>query len=270
MSMKTIPESDGRQAFGANVQGYNESRPGYPAWIFDLLIQEGVIFPSATTLEIGSGNGLATKVLIEKGITRLTMLEPDHRFAPLLERLCRELGAESKVLYEPFEGTTLPEASFDLSLVATAFHWLDPDTRVQILAKLTKPGGHVVLIWNVFQDLNLEDAFHEATKDMLSGLASSPSGVPDSLPFALDRSAREAEFLSADSFESRFYAESHWKLVLEPKGVRSLYESFSQIARLPDPARIALLDQLEAIANSEFDGTVTRNMTTTLYVFSRI
>jgi len=267
--MSKIPEREGRQAFGANVQGYDESRPEYPEWIFDLLTQEGVIFPSASTLEIGPGNGLATRVLVEKGISRLTMLEPDRRFAPFLEDLRTKAGAESKVLFETLEAVELPEASFDLALVATTFHWLDPETRVKKLAKLTKQGGCVVLIWNVFQDLNLHDAFHEATKDILAELSNSPSGAPDSLPFALDRQAREAEFLSTGNFETRLYAESHWKFMLDPKGVRSLYESFSQIARLQDSEREALLDQLEAIAKSDFGGSVVRNMSSPLYVFQR-
>lgn len=267
--MNTIPESEGRQSFGANVQGYDESRPEYPAWMFDLLTREGVIFPSASTLEIGPGNGLATRALIEKGISRLTMLEPDRRFAPLLEDLRVEAGTESKVLYQPLEDNELPKSSFDLILIATTFHWLDPETRAKTLANLAKPGGCVALIWNVFQDLNLDDAFHESTKDMLAGLSNSPSGAPDSLPFALDRQAREAEFLSTGCFETRLFAESHWKYVLNPEGVRSLYEGFSSISRLPESERVILLDKLERVAQSDFSGSVVRNMTSPLYVFHR-
>lgn len=238
--------------------------------MFDLLFGEDTFVPGAAVLEIGPGNGLATRELIERGVSRLTMLEPDRRFAPLLESLRSDAGAESTVIYHALEEPRLPNASFDVVLIATAFHWLDPKTRAQTLANLTKPGGHVVLIWNLFQDINLEDPFHEATKDLLAKLSRSPSGKPDSLPFALDRAAREAAFHSTDCFETRLYSECHWKYQLNPKGVRSLYEGFSQIARLPDAEKQPLLDRLEAIALSEFEGTVVRNMTTPLYVFQRI
>jgi hypothetical protein len=70
-------------------------------------------------------------------------------------------GTESRVVYEVLEDDDLPDASFDLILTATAFHWLDPKSRAKGLASLTKPGGCVALIWNVLQDLNLDDAFHE-------------------------------------------------------------------------------------------------------------
>lgn len=36
--MNSIPEKEGRIAFGANVHGYDESRPEYPAWMFDVLV----------------------------------------------------------------------------------------------------------------------------------------------------------------------------------------------------------------------------------------
>lgn len=267
--MHTISETEGRRAFGKNAKAYDESRPPYPVWVFDLLKKKGVLHSDTTALEIGSGNGLATRELIDCRVSRLTMLEPDTRFAPLLERLCKEAGAKSKVIYSALEEAEIPNASFDVLLIATTYHWLDPETRVGTLARLTKPGGHVVLIWNVFQDMNLYDPFHEATKGLLAELSVSPSGKPDSLPFALDKEAREKEFLSTGWFETQLYSEDHWKLQLDSKGVRSLYEGFSQIAQLPEVRKQALLDQLEMIADTEFGGSVVRNMTTPLYVFRR-
>lgn len=268
--MNSIPETEGRRAFGANVQAYDTSRPEYPAWVFELLVSERVLYSDAVTLEIGPGNGLATRKLMELGVTSLTLVEPDERFAPFLNALSERAGKESRVVYQPFEDTELPYASFDLIVLATAFHWLDPKTRAKKLANLTRSGGFVVLLWNVFQDLNLEDAFHEATKDILAPLSHSPSGKPDSLPFALDRVSRDAEFKATNCFETTLYAESHWKLILDPTNVRSLYEGFSGISRLPDDDRTALLDRLESIAQVEFGGVVERNMTSPLYVFQRV
>jgi SAM-dependent methyltransferase len=268
--MNSIPETEGRNAFGANVDGYDMSRPEYPAWIFDVLISENILYRDAATLEIGPGNGLATRKLVETGVSPLILVEPDKRFAPFLDALSIEAGDHSQVIYTALEDVELPRASFNLVVIATAFHWLSPKTRVKTLANLTAPGGFVVLMWNVFQDLNLPDAFHEATKDMLADLSNSPSGNPDSLPFALDRNAREKEFLSTKYFELSMYAESHWTLSLDPIGVRSLYEGFSNISQLPDKERTALLDQIELVAKSEFGGIVERNITSPLYVFRRV
>ena len=268
--MAKISETDGRSAFGANAQAFAESRPAYPAWMFDVLCQEGILYPSALMLEVGSGSGLATRALVERGISKLTMVEPDERFADYLRPLREQAGDDAQIVFAAFEDAELSKAPFDAILVATAFHWLEPQTRAHTLAHLTKPGGSVVLIWNVFQDMNLEDPFHEATKDLLAELSDSPSGKHGMVPFALDRAARETEFLSTGCFETQLYLESHWQVALIPEEIRSLYEGFSQIARLPEAERETLLDRIEAIAKTEFAGKVTRNITSPLYAFRRI
>ena len=267
--MNPMGEHEGRALFGRNAAAYDAARPPYPAWMFTLLTEEGALFPHATTLEVGAGNGLATRELVKVGVSPLTVLEPDERFGPLLRSVAE--GAKDPVVirHETFEDALFAPASFDLVVIATAFHWLNPQTRVEKLAQIVKPGGHVALLWNVFGDLTRPDPFHEATEELLGGLEASPSGAPDKLPFALDRAAREREFLRGGSFELALYAESHWPLVLNPEGVRALYEGFLSIARLPTDSREALLTALAHIAQTDFGGRVTRNMTTPLYLFRR-
>jgi len=268
--MKTIPESEGRSAFGINAVGYDNSRPEYPEWFFDTLVQQQVLYPGAVTLEIGPGNGLATRKIVELGASPVTLVEPDNRFAPLLRSITDHDGEPCQIIHQPFEEAELPASSFDLVVVATAFHWLDPITRVEKLAWLTKTGGAVVLLWNVFQDINLADPFHEATKSMFEQLPKSPSENSAGLPFALDRCTREAEFISTGDFELLLHAEGHWKLKLDPRGVRSLYEGYSNISRLPITEREDLLNRIEVVAKSEFAGQIERNMTSPLYVFRRV
>lgn len=123
--------------------------------------------------------------------------------------------------------------------------------------------------WNVFQDLDREDAFHDATASILSNLAISPSGAPDTIPFALDRSAREADFARTGRFDDVEYAETRWTYVLDAAQVRTLYEGFSRIQRLPQARREALLDQLMDIAQTQFGGRVERHMTSPIYLARR-
>lgn len=266
--MKPMHEREGRALFGQNAPGYDSVRPAYPAWMTTLLAEQRALFPGAVTLEIGAGNGLATRQLMAFGAAPLTLLEPDERFAPLLRSIIGTAGSAAKVRSEPFEEAVLDSASFDLVVSATAFHWLNPETRVAKLSRIVKPGGHVALLWNVFQDVNRPDPFHEATNHLLARLDSSPSSTPDKVPFALDRQAREKEFLQ-DGFELLLYAESHWQLNLDPEQVGKLYEGFSSIARLPEARRYQILDELVHIANTTFAGLVTRNMTSPLYLFRR-
>jgi amino acid transporter len=62
-------------------------------------------------------------------------------------------------------------------------------------------------------------------------------------------------------------AQSAWSLVLDPDQTVALYATFSNINNRPD--REAVLAELGHIARDEFHGSVTRNMTTSLYTARR-
>jgi SAM-dependent methyltransferase len=263
-----LQEREGRHAFGADPLSYDRGRPDYPGWMFDALSSVGALYRNAATLEIGAGSGIASRRLLAAGAAPLTLLEPDSRFGAQLEALA-ESAPTVEIRHEPFEEAALTPGSFDLILAATAFHWLDPAVRVARMAELLRHGGHVALIWNVFQIPGLPDPFHEATRLLLAELADSPSGSPDAVPFALDRASREQEFLEHDRFELRLYAEGRWSLLLDPEEVGRLYSGFAGVARLPEARRAGLLLSLRRIAREQFDGTVVRNMTSPLYLFRK-
>lgn len=267
--MQNIPEHEGRQAFGHNPLGYDAARPPYPEAVFALLMTQGALFQGATTLEIGPGNGLATRRLLALGANPMTVLEPDRRFAELLHSLPKPASSTYHIIHTTFEEVQLGHETFDLVVSATAFHWLDPTLRVKKLWQVVKQHGYVALFWNTFQDLTKADPFHEATQSLLAGLSTSPSNRPNEIPFALDRQAREAEFLSGGNFELTVYLELHWTLTLNAHQVSLLYENFSHIARLPPSERAEILAALGKVAESEFKGIVKRNMTTPLYLFRK-
>lgn len=268
--MSLIAEREGRFAFGHNPISYDAVRPPYPEAVFAVLREQGALFPGAMTLEIGAGNGLATRRLLALGATPMTALEPDRRFAPLLQALPKPAQGDYHIIHSAFEEIQFDDESFELVVCATAFHWLEPTTRVEKLWQVVKPGGYVALFWNTFQDLTKADPFHEATQHLLGNLSTSPSNRSNEIPFALDRQAREAEFLRGDRFALAVYLELHWTLTLDAQQMRLLYEGFSQIVRLPTDERTALLDALVQVAESEFTGIVNRNMTTPLYLFRKV
>ena len=268
--MSRIRRAEGRRLFGADPAGYDRVRPAYPDWVFNSLTESGALFAGANTLEIGPGNGLATRNLLAHGAGPITLVEPDERLANWLASALAEdpspeaSKANSNVIIASFEEVELPDEQFDLVVAATMFHWLDAPSALEKIRRVLKPGGTLALIWNVFQQLDVKDGFHDATTALLSALASSPSGAPDTLPYALDRGARDADLHSA-GFNRISYEESRWPYTISSDEVRALYAGFSPIQRLPASERAALLEQLVDIADCQFGGTVTRNMTTCLY-----
>ena len=262
-----IERQEGRHLFGQNPQGYDDSRPEYPEWIFAHLRDRGALVPGTVTLEIGAGSGRATRHLLAYGANPLTIVEPDERFAVLLDAATSKSPAPCTLIQQSFEDAELPDNRFDLVAAATSFHWIEPMAGLGKIKGVLKDDGVAALFWNVLQDPDKEDPFHDATQNLLADLAVSPSGAPDAVPYPLDRHARRAE-AHASGFDNVEYLESKWTLVLDAKRVGKLYEGFSSLQRLDAASRTALLAALMEIANTQFSGTVERNITSCLYVLS--
>ena len=269
--MTRIDEKEGRSLFGLNPRGYDEVRPPYPESFFSLLVDQGALFPGASALEIGPGNGLATRALIARGANPLTVVEPEKAFHGLLASIgAGQTDCDFRFVHAAFEDAALEAEAYDLVVAATMYHWLNPSTRVELIADLLKPTGHVALMWNVFGNLRKPDPFHEATKDLVAHLPASPAGAPADIPFALARHDREEEFLRTGRFELRAYLEVQWTIRLSAAKVGLLYEGFSSIARLPEVERTELLQRIVNVADTRFGGIVERNMTSPMYLFRRV
>ncbi len=264
-----IDEQEGRALFGADPLNYNEIRPPYPEQLYEFLLTTGALRANNSTLEIGAGNGLATRRLLDFGVNPLTVIEPDPRFAPMLTSMARLYKAEVRCITESFEEAVLPSSHYDLVVAASSFHWIQPSIGLEKVAAILKPGGYVALCWHVFGDLDREDPYHEATRTILQPLASGPSGGPDTVPFPLDTRARLTEFSSTGQFEPAEYMAYRWTLVLNTAQVGALYATFSSISRLPEEQRKTILHQLMEVAESHFGGTVERNMVSNVYVARR-
>jgi len=263
---KQIELNEGRRLFGLNPQGYEDARPEYPIWIFDRLRERGALVDGTPTLEIGAGTGKATRRLLEYGARPLTIVEPDTRFATMLGALTKS-SPHIPVIHESFEEVVLAENQFHLITAATAFHWIEPNAGLLKIKRLLKANGFVALFWNVLSDADKEDLFHNATQSVLSPLAMNPLEKPDSVPFALDREARQAGAKAA-GFQNTEYFESRWSVVMSTDEIGKLYESFSHIQRLDADSRAKVLNELRDIADRQFGGKVVRNITTSLYLFT--
>ena len=264
MSQSSIDRTFGRQAFGLDPLGYDAARPAYPDWVFDFLCERCGLAPNAATFEIGAGTGTATRRLLELGATPLLAVEPDDRLAAFLRKTIPDKALT--VIPAPFEEAMLQEGTFDLGLSATAFHWLSEDFALGKVAKLLRPGGWWAMLWNVFGDCRRPDPFHEATKSLLNKPLS-PSAGNGELPFALDVEARLAALERTGTFDGVEHRSSTWSLVLDADQTVALYATYSNVNIRPD--REDVLNELGRIARDEFQGCVTRNMVTSLYIARR-
>jgi ubiquinone/menaquinone biosynthesis C-methylase UbiE len=152
-----IEREEGRRLFGLNPQGYADTRPDYPAWIYERLVDQCELRPGCATLEIGPGTGRATQSLLEAGANPMTIVEPDERFAPMLQSVMAKFAADCRLVHNSFEQVRLDSRQFDLVASATAFHWVDQNAGLQKIRRVLTRDGFCALFWNVFQDTERED-----------------------------------------------------------------------------------------------------------------
>jgi len=137
---------DATRRFSARVDNYVRYRPGYPAAVVDLLKEECGLTPDSVIADIASGTGIFTRMLLKNG-NRVFGVEPN----PEMRRAGEELLAEYPrftSLAATAESSTLPERSVDIVTAAQAAHWFHRERARSEFARILKPRGWAVLIWN--------------------------------------------------------------------------------------------------------------------------
>lgn len=134
---------------GANFQYEAKARPSYPKEAIRFLSKELLpLLPTTTTttsiLDLGAGTGIMTKLLVEEGYT-VTAVEPVDAM--------REKLSESLPNVTCLKGTAwsipVESQSQDAVMLAQCFHWFDDIESLKEIHRVLKPGGLVVLIWNM-------------------------------------------------------------------------------------------------------------------------
>ena len=134
------------ERFSNRVDNYVRYRPGYPAGIVDLLRGECELTADSIVADIGSGTGKLTELLLECGC-RVFGVEPNQEMRAAAERQFKSHPCFTSIA-SAAEATVLADRSIDLVVVGQAFHWFDQKQCRAEFARILKPGGWVVLIWN--------------------------------------------------------------------------------------------------------------------------
>jgi SAM-dependent methyltransferase len=134
------------ERFTDRVKTYVRARPSYPPEALDLLAASCGLVPQAAVADVGSGTGILTRLLLDRGTT-VYAVEPNAAMRAAAEAaLGGEPGFTS--IAATAEATTLPDRSVDLITAGQAFHWFDPELTRREWIRILRPGGWVALIWN--------------------------------------------------------------------------------------------------------------------------
>src|ERR1044072_178599 len=140
---------DPTKRFTNRVDHYLKYRPSYPAGIIPLLKSECGLTSRAVIADIGSGTGFLSELFI-KTANNVFGVEPKG------ER--RAAGEHFLASHENFhsvdgaaESTGLAEASVDFITAGQSFHWFKRKRARKEFARILKPHGWIVIVWNGFR-----------------------------------------------------------------------------------------------------------------------
>ena len=274
-----------RASFNEAASLYDGARPDYPDAVFDDLIALSGVPSGGAILEIGPGTGKATVPLAQRGFSILG-IELGEQMAELArEKLTAYPQARIEV--GAFEEWPLPEATFDLAVSASAWHWIDPAIGYAKVARALKPGGSLALMWSSQWRAETPNNHHSAnetspTEDQYAAFSQALQEVYRQIaPEMADvRAARQypgaQRYVRADAVEASGYFSApevrtyRWETSYDTASYLRLLDSYST-HRILDPAvHERLFASIGDLIETRFGGKLTRRWRAELYVAQRL
>ncbi len=141
-----MPASNATSRFSDRVDNYIRYRPGYPPEALAVLRSECGLVPVHGIADLASGTGIWTRSLLENG-NSVFGVEPNVDMRQAGERLLAGFPKFTSVAGTA-EATTLPDRSVDFVTAAQAAHWFDRAESRREFARILRPGGWLVFLWN--------------------------------------------------------------------------------------------------------------------------
>lgn len=142
MTQDRLYEMNPQGRFSDRAEDYAKYRPSYPSEAIDCIL-EGLGIPSQLiAADIGAGTGISSRLLADRGV-KVIAIEPNAAMRQV---------AEAHPLVEFRDGnaehTKLEDNSVDLITCFQSFHWFNPEPTLREFARILKPKGKLVAIWN--------------------------------------------------------------------------------------------------------------------------
>jgi len=255
---------DRDKSFDRVARQYDAARPGYPDAVYDRILVFGALQPETKVLEVGLGTGKATLPLAQRGF-EIHGIEPGTDLSAIARTNLAPFPRVT-IATTTFEAWSSERGSFGLAFSAQAFHWLDPQLRLDRFAQALHADGVLAVFGNVPRIPTglLRDelaAVYQAFAPSLSSARDAGKwyGGADSPVMAeltASRYFRDVEFHAFD-----------WQRTLDAPSYCRLLSTYSDHSTLPPAKLAALLVKVAEVVHAH--GGLTLAYTTGLFLARR-
>jgi SAM-dependent methyltransferase len=214
-------------SFGAAAELYERARPSYPSAALDWLLPDG----SPDVLDLGAGTGKLTRLIHERGL-QVAAVDPSEQMLAELQRLLPDVHAHVGTA----EQIPVPDASFDVVLVAQAWHWVDVPRAAAEVGRVLRPGGQLGLIWNDRDD----------RVDWVREISALTSG-------GAARGMQVDNPVIGPPFGQIEYFVTEWSYPMTPAGLIDLFASRSYVIIAPEEERERILGGIQRLLDHHPD-----------------
>jgi SAM-dependent methyltransferase len=224
-------------------EDYERGRPGWPRAVLDL----PALASARTVVELGAGTGKLTRLLAE-AFDDVTAVEPDDGMRRVLAGACPGV----RLLDGSAEAIPLPSASADAVFAAESFHNFDAARAVAEIARVLRPGGTLVLLWNL--PAGATEPSIASVEALLAERGPTREQVGhDPLDLHTDRFASGAWKLP---FEGSPFEELRGERlanvqIVDRGGLVAFFGSMGWVANLPDAERAPLLERVRSLLDAD-------------------
>jgi ubiquinone/menaquinone biosynthesis C-methylase UbiE len=228
-----------RTLFNSVAQLYDASRLRYPLEVVEFVINTAGLSAGSSVLEVGCGTGQLTEDLILLGFD-VTAIDIGPSMIATAER--RLGGSTASFQVSSFEDFAHGEASFDLVISGTAFHWVDPEIKFHKSARLLRSGGWLALLDT---GERYDDPFGAALLDIWI------SHSDDGGEWAKKRRLSDTEILTDTGlFEQPIPRTHEQSIVLSASAVIDVESTRATFLSWPDELRRGFMEDLRSYLRS--------------------
>ena len=257
-----------RRGFDQAVERYERARHGYPPELFDDLFSRRPA--GCQVCEVGPGTGQATADLLARG-ARVTAVELGAAMAQRLTTRFAQHPGLVEVINAPFEHATLAEGAFDVVFSATAYHWVPTWAQTTLPARILRQAGVLAIVDTLQVDAPVDDGFWERVQPIFDrhGAGRRPEDPPFTTPDAVTPSMHEV-VQASDRFDDIELRRYRWDQQYTTDHYVELHRTYSGWLAMPEAAGEALLADVAAFIDSDYNGHIVRPLVVTLLTARRV